>query len=870
MTPPPFAQRIAALFLLNLLVISGSAAQVVEGEVVDAETGATLPGVSVLIRGTTQGAATDEAGRYRLEVQRPGTYVLVAQALGYVEAAQRVEVREGRTSEVSFRLTPDVIELDQVEVVAGRRQEASDPQPSLMRIEPEEAERLPGAAEDVLRALQSVPGVLAASDFTSQLIVRGGGPDQNLIILDDVEVFNPYRLYGVVSMFNPVVVADIRLLTGGFPARYGDRLSSVLDVETRTGSATRRLGGSLNASVVNTNLVLEGRTGFMNGAWLATGRRTYYDLLLGVLARRTGTVEGGVSFPNFADLQGKVVLRPAARHKLLFGTVFSRDALEVDVEGADFEGSDADRFAADDLTRNDIAYGAWHWNPSDRLFSKWTLSWYRNGGTFGSDGQFVPRDAFNDSRIVASSDTASVFEFGYDQRFLFRKWSLSQQTAWRGGRHFVEAGAGVDLLRTTLRYNLELNEVARAYFEAVQQNNPEGPGAFPEQFDQSKGYYRYHAYVQDRVALWNRRLFFQPGLRFDYYRIVDEAYLSPRLNASLALTAQTTLRAAWGRYRQSPGFEKLIDEGQVFDLSDGAGIETLAAERATHRVLGLTQRLSERYEFRLEGYLKTFDGLIVQRRSELTRYRAQYVISTGLSPTNPRAYELRRETTTGLTASPTNEAEGRAYGIEAVLEKRYLGAGDRLSGWASYAYAHAYRTRAGLDDAATDVRTPFDYDRRHVANLALDYRLGRAWRLGATFRYGTGFPYTPATGYAPVVVTRFDADDPTSEPEVEILTDSRTGLARFDVVYAGEEGANSARLPVYHRLDVRLSRALRFFGLDGQVYVDVVNVYNRKNLLAYRYAVTVDPSEPERSPRLRRERTNMLPILPTVGLSFTF
>ena len=90
------------------------------------------------------------------------------------------------------------------------------------------------------------------------------------------------------------------------------------------------------------------------------------------------------------------------------------------------------------------------------------------------------------------------------------------------------------------------------------------------------------------------------------------------------------------------------------------------------------------------------------------------------------------------------------------------------------------------------------------------------------------------------------------------------------MVYADEEGARAARLPAYHRLDVRLSRWLRFFGLDGQFYVDLVNVYNRQNLLAYRYAVTAEPSEPERSPQLRRERTNMLPILPTIGLNSTF
>ena len=677
-------------------------------------------------------------------------------------------------------------------------------------------------------------------------------------------------------MFNPAVVRDIRLLTGGFGARYGDRLSAVLDVEMRPGTPERRFAGSLNASLANGNLVLEGGAP-MDGSWLVTARRTYYDLLLGLVARHLDVVEDGTSFPSFADLQGKLLLRPAPGHHVRLGAIASRDALKIDLNGTtdpgDF-GSDLDRLDAGDRTRNDLAYAAWHWAPAPRLLSKLTLSWYRNGGTFGSDGRLVPRDAFAGGRFIASQDTANVFEFAYDQRFRFRKWSLAQQTTWQRGRHLLEGGAGIDLLHTTLRFDLALNDVARAYFESLQHENPFGPGAFPASFDQGKRYYRAHAYVQDRIGLFGERLFVQPGLRLDAYRILGRAYLSPRLGLSYRIggsaTSPTTLRLAWGRYRQSPGFEKLLDEGRVFDLSDGAALDALDAEQATHLIAGLDRWLGGGVQLRLEGYLKDFDGLIVQRRDTLTRTVARYVRG---ARTSPRAYVLVQEHQLGLTPQPENAAEGLAYGVEVVLEKRALALPDRrravrLWGWASYAWARASRSRPAPDHPGARRPTPFDYDRRHVGTLTLNARLGAAWEGGATFRYGTGFPYTPAAGFRPIVVTRVDPLDP-SRQTPEILTNSVTGQVRFEIDYGGEANVNAARLPAYHRLDLRLARRIHPFGFDGQVYLDVINLYNRQNVLAYRYVITIS-DHPAIPPQIRRERIGMLPILPTLGLSLTW
>ena len=145
---------------------------------------------------------------------------------------------------------------------------------------PAAVQRVAGAGDNVFHALQTLPGVSATEDWGSRLAVRGGGPDQNLTVMDGVEIHNPYRLFGITSAFNPEIVDRFELTAGGFGAKYGDRLSSILLVDNRQGTTTRRLTGSATASFTDANVVLEGKLpGRASGSWLVTGRRTYYDLI---------------------------------------------------------------------------------------------------------------------------------------------------------------------------------------------------------------------------------------------------------------------------------------------------------------------------------------------------------------------------------------------------------------------------------------------------------------------------------------------------------------------------------------------------------------------------------------------------------------
>lgn len=230
---------------------------------------------------------------------------------------------ESRTLKIEMLRTGFVTE--EITVEGKFRQAQDDLRTSLINISPKDVKKLPGAVEDVLRSLQSLPGVSTPNDFTSQLVIRGSGPDQNLIIMDDVEIFNPYRLYGLVSMFNPETLNDITLITGGFPSMYGDRLSAVLDVTNREGRSDVDFALTSNINIANANLIAEGRNPFnLPGSWMLSTRRTYYDLIIGPFAKSTGLITEDSAFPSFEDLQMKVAFGPFKKHKFFINGIFSK------------------------------------------------------------------------------------------------------------------------------------------------------------------------------------------------------------------------------------------------------------------------------------------------------------------------------------------------------------------------------------------------------------------------------------------------------------------------------------------------------------------------------------------------------------------
>jgi len=833
------------LFLLILFLSTAAFPQGgnLKGKITDGKS--PVPAVNILVVGTTTGTISDENGNYELRSISAGEVEIRFSSVGYKAQTKKVNILPGKTIELNIELIETAIEFSEVEVRGSRKQEARDTRTSLIDLNPRSAKILPGAAEDVLRTLQSLPGVLAPNDFSSQLIIRGSGPDQNLIIMDDVEIFNPYRLYGVISMFNPDAVAEVNLITGGFPAKYGDRLSAVLDVTNREGTRKKNFAGNINASIVDANLVLEGKNPFgIEGSWLINSRRTYYDLIVEPFVKNAGLVEENVSFPNFHDIQAKIVFGPFNGHKILLNGVYSRDGVDV---VSSKERKSADSIDVFNLTKNDAAGIAWHYAPSTKFLNKVIASWYRNSGSTAFDSKILDpslnRNDFED--ILPDTISPYLLGFKFDSDFSFRKYSIDDKLTYIWGEHIFEAGAGADFMQTNLKFIFDLDPELEALFASNPQFRPS-----LSDLDEVKEYNRYRFYIQNNFKV-TEDLFIQPSLRFDYYDILNKAAFAPRISLSYSIDDLTTLRAIWGIYYQSPGYEKLIDRAAILNFDD-TFTNNLLPEKAVHYVIGIERWLNNEWSIRAESYYKDFTDLIIPGQVKGSRYFTEAVPGKDIRYSSgwTRPISLIDDS---LTQIPVNNSYGEAYGLEFFLSKKNIMNDSKLSGWISYALSFADRFDNGI-------KRPFVFDQRNTVNIVLNYEINHWLDAGVRWQYGSGFPINVPVGIKPRILLRdYDLDGKAETPEIAVR--ENTGEVIFDIDYG--ETRLTSRKPAYHRLDFRLTALADFWDLDWTFYLDIINVYNRSNIIAYDYYVTDDLS-------LGKESNSMFPILPTLGFSVKF
>jgi hypothetical protein len=819
----------------------------VKGKVTDGSS--PIPSVNVLIIGENLGTATDLQGNYSL-IHAVGEYELRFSAVGYETKFIDIEIVTNKTLELNVELNSKMIEIGEVQVTGLKQQQLSDTRTSLLDLNPRSAKILPGAGEDVLRTLQSLPGVLAPNDFSSQLVVRGSGPDQNLIIMDNIEIFNPYRLYGVISMFNPDAVSDVNLISGGFPAKYGDRLSAVLDVTNREGDSKKYFSGNINASIIDANLIFEGKNPFnLNGSWLISTRRTYYDLIIEPFVKNAGLVDENVTFPNFHDFQTKIVFGPFNGHKFLLNGIYSRDG--VDVLSAENRKT-PDSVDVFNVTKNDIIGLSWHYAPNKFLLNRLVVSWYKNSGATNFDSQVLDpslnREDFKE--VIPDTLAPYLLNFKFDADFSFRKYSIDDKLTYLWGENVFEAGGGVDFMQTLVNFKFRLDPELEAIFSS----NPNFRAVLSD-LSNTRDYNRYRLYAQNNFKV-NDRLFIQPSLRLDYYDILDKVYLAPRISFSYGLDEITTLRAVFGLYYQSPGYEKIVDQGILFDFADKY-TKQLSAESATHSVLSIERWLSSEWSLRLEGYYKGFDNLIKQKQVQGSRYFTEKI--PGKDPRYLSGW-TRPITVDGdsITQIPVNDAYGESYGLEFFLSKRNIMNESRFSGWIAYSLAWA-------DRFENNEKLPFRFDQRHTINIVLNYQLNSWLDLGIRWQYGSGFPFSEPIGIKPrIILADNDLDGKPETPAIS--TRKKAGNPNeLEVIYDIDFADNklNARKPTYHRLDLRLTAITNFWNLDWSFYLDVINAYNRSNIIAYDYYVNDDLT-------LGSEPTTMFPIVPTLGLSVKF
>ncbi|MGE0361632.1 MAG: TonB-dependent receptor [Vicinamibacterales bacterium] len=800
---------------------------VVRGVVLDADTRAPIAG-AVVSAGDAR-AISDAAGRFGLEAG-PGALMLVVTAPAYFPLSSPVEVGGAQGLDVELLLARDSGFVTAVDVVAPAPAAA----PATETVAPVQVLRTPGALDNVFRTLQTLPGVNATEEFGSRLAVRGGSPDQNLTIMDGVEIHDPYRLFGLTSAFNPEIIQRFELSTGGFSAKYGDRLSSMLLVENRDGIRSARLAGSAALSITDANVVLEGALpGAAPGSWLVTGRRTYYDL---VAERITDN-----QFPGFADLQAKAVWEPAAGRKVTLFGLRSRQSAALEIDEDDARG----RF--DDDTENDLAWARFDTALGGRGQSHTVAGYSETRSTFGVDAAFE-----NSSRRSNAPDDESfgIANVVFERTLTVTDVSLRQELAWAFGRHVIDTGGDLHRLSTALTFAVagDRNPVA-ANGSSVQ-----GGAGLPDLLVSARETTRAGAWLQDTWQI-RPRLSLQGGLRYDRSGLAGEHLISPRLALTASLGARTRLRAAAGRYTQSPGYEKAAQSDYVLDFTSDAA-RGLRSERALQASAGVERSLSGGFEVKLEGYVKRFTDVLVGRlepEAERLACVARYDFPGDLASSVP--------VEPIITTVPTNDGRGRAYGFDVFLSRPTAPADAKLRGWVSYTWGRAERDAYGR-------RYAFEYDRRHAFTAVTSFQFTPRWELAATTRVASGFPRTAPLGVRVAGVE--DAADRDGDGVTDEILPDRDGAGRlvYAVDFGGVANLNGARLPVFARVDLRATWRPRGAAGRWELYAEVINVLDRQNAGAFDPRLAYDPASDR--PAVVEERDQAIPRLPTLGVRFRF
>ncbi len=476
--------------------------------------------------------------------------------------------------------------------------------------------------------------------------------------------------------------------------------------------------------------------------------------------------------PVFYDLSGNVSYQLSPDHTLSFHVLHSDDSLEV-----------TDEYNEPDLRSSygsTYLWGRWLGRFGDRLSCEnvlsWsTLEWNRDGdGFFDEVHPFSLRDRRRLDLLGLRTD-----------------WSLdlAEYALLRAGAEFKTGEADYDYFMSRVFWNLdggELLTTERTVDTAIQ---PEGDTT--------------GAHLALRIQPWSSFVV-EPGVRFDRASHIDESAWSPRLNASYT-AGRTTFRAAWGTYRQSPGLHEIaVPDGET-DLAQ--------AEEAEQRVIGISHELGGGYALRLEAY---------QRLIDQPRHHWENLIN--LAEVFPEAQYDR------IRVTPT---EGRAHGIEVILERRNR---DPLSWSVSYAYAVSEEKVGGA-------WFPRIRDQRHSFYADLTWSPAPNWQISCAWQYHTGWPMTDTGFYA-------------------------YPLNNGTVVYPWYYGEMSAlRAPGYHRLDLRATRTFHLKHGTLQAFVDLFNAYDRKNTYGWDepYAEVVNGVLTSVKPPME-----MFPLLPSAGLSWTF
>ena len=679
--------RFYCSLLILLLSVGTLTAQqgTIKGRVYSSKSNAPLELATVRVQGSNLGATTDIEGGFVISGVNPGFIRLIVTMLGYeMTTSTEVQVVGNQTSFIDIALDEASTNLSEVVVRPRVRFKRTESPLSIQTLSLKQIEKSAGANRDISKLVQRLPGVGATDLNRNDLIVRGGGPSENVFYLDGIEipVINHFATQGasggVVGVINPDFVREIDFYTGAFPASRSNVLSSVMEIKQRDGDADRmRINASVGAS--DAGLTVEGPLG-SKSTFIASARQSYLQWLFKAMKLPI--------LPTYNDFQVKYKYRINAHNELSIVGIGAIDNMRLNTQ-LQTTGTEAQRYILGYLPE----YNQWNYTIG---------AVYKHYGEGHIDNWILSRNMLRNSSVKHQNNDPSLPKLSeYESDETENK--LRYERVYTTLPFKLSFGAG-------LRYASYTNRSERLTYQSGQ--------VVSLSYDAQIKQLAYSAFAQASDEYLDKRLKLSLGLNL-VGNTLNPAMsnplpqLSPRLSASFALTDDIDLNANLGRYAMQPSYTSM-----GYRASDGtyANKERLRYIMSKQALLGMEYHPGDHLRFSVECFYKSYSAYLISedegvslasKGTEYGQVGAEAVLSTGL---------------------------GRAYGVEVVA---------RLLSWNEFSATATYTLFRSEFTDKSGVYRPSSWDTGQMINLLASYRLGKSWYISASWRYSGGAPYTP-------------------------------------------------------------------------------------------------------------------------------
>ncbi len=661
----------------------------ISGYIKDKSNGESAIGANVYVKEGMHGVSTNVYGFFSLTLPQ-GKYTFVCSYVGYITYVDTVDLTQNISKTIS--LVAEGRDLNEVEVIAEKHDEnVRNTQMGTIQMDIAQIKKLPAfmGEVDILKSIQLIPGVKSAGDGNSGFYVRGGGPDQNLILLDEATVYNAAHLLGFFSIFNGDALNNVTLIKGGMPAQYGGRLSSVLDISMKEGNSQKlQVDGGIG--IIASRLTIQGPIKKDKASFIISGRRTYIDLLAKPYFKYGNPKSdfAGTSY-YFFDLNAKLNWRISDKNRLYLSGYFGRDV---------FKFSDADAgFSAKVPWGNATACLRWNHLFNSKLFSNASLVFTNYDFSFSAGQSDFELTLFSGIR-----DWNAKYDFVYipnprhnvkaGLNYIFHRFTPSNVSAKQGETNF-DLGEVVRLYSHDAAAYISDDWDVTSWFKV-------NAGLRFSYFAQVGPFTRY---VKNDFGKTIDTVNYNPGKK-----IIDYNGLEPRLSLRFGLSNTLSIK---GSYTHNYQYIHLASISSVSLPTDVwmPCTELIKPQVGDQYALGIFKNFKQNmFESSIEVYYKTMENQI--------------------------DYKEGAEPQDNVFDNPDNAftfGKGTAYGAEFFFKKRT----GKFTGWVGYTLSWTWRQFPKINYGQEYLAK---YDRRHDASLVLTYDHNKKWNFGLVFVYGTG------------------------------------------------------------------------------------------------------------------------------------